>query len=138
MPPLTHRILGPNPTWPARLVALSLVAIIVALSLVPGSERPHTGASGRFEHLMAYCGATFAICIAAARPPLASIVAAFSLLAGAMEITQRFIPGRTFKLVDWVASSAGAALGAVMAAAVLWAIRGALRLRASRSGGSAL
>ncbi|GGH15726.1 hypothetical protein GCM10007036_15900 [Alsobacter metallidurans] len=117
----------------AKLTALGLVAVIVILSVVPGADRPHTGASGQFEHFMAYSGATFLIGIAAARPPTLALPLAFATLAALLEWVQQFIPGRTSQLIDWVASSFGGAIGAFLAAAALWAIRSAWRARASQS-----
>ena len=40
----------------SRAIGLACVAAIIVLSLLPGDERPHTGASGQIEHAIAYFG----------------------------------------------------------------------------------
>lgn len=122
---------GTTAYWAARLTAAALVAVIVVLSVVPGNERPHTSYPGQFEHFIAYGGATFLIGLVASRAPTLAVPVGFSVLAAGLEWIQRFIPGRTSQLIDWIASSAGAAFGAVMAMAALWALRAALRSRVS-------
>ena len=87
------------------------VAVILYLSLVPGTMRPQTGASSHFEHFMAYAGTGFIF--APARARLASLGAAIALawLSGAVEIAQLWIPGRTGEVAGFLWSSAGAWLG---------------------------
>ena len=88
------------------------VGIILYLSLVPGTLRPHSGVSGHLEHFIAYAG-TGALFAASGRRRLALMGAAIGLswLSGAVEIAQLWIPGRTGEVAGFVWSSAGAALG---------------------------
>ena len=84
------------------------VALILYLSLVPGSMRPHTGASSHFEHVMAYA-MTGAVFVPGARHKMARLTAAIGLcwLSGAVEIAQLWIPGRAGEIAGFVWSSAG-------------------------------
>ncbi|MEN9709942.1 MAG: hypothetical protein RIQ68_2350 [Pseudomonadota bacterium] len=88
------------------------VVLILALSLVPGTMRPHTGASGHLEHFMAYA-ITGAVFMPGARSSMAALVAAVGLcwLSGAVEIAQLWIPGRTGEIAGFIWSSSGAWLG---------------------------
>jgi hypothetical protein len=38
-----------------RVAGLTGTLTLVVLSLLPGSERPHTGLPGQLEHVIAYC-----------------------------------------------------------------------------------
>jgi VanZ family protein len=91
--------------------AVCLIALVV-LSLLPGDERPHTGAAGQAEHAVAYFGT--AMFLAFAFQTMRGRVAIISLLIGmaaVLEVFQRLIPGRHSQLIDWLASSSGAVLG---------------------------
>ena len=96
----------------SRAIGLACVAAIIVLSLLPGYERPHTGASGQIEHAIAYFGT--AVFLALGFRTLRDRVAAITLLIGlaaVLEAIQRLIPGRHSQLIDWFASSSGAGLG---------------------------
>jgi VanZ family protein len=84
---------------------------LAVLSLVPGDERPHTGLAGQYEHVMAYALAGFVTRLAGHRIPSRWQLVAFSLAAGAFEICQIWIPGRSPAVIDWLASSIGALIG---------------------------
>ncbi len=88
------------------------VGIILYLSLVPGTLRPHSGVSGHLEHFMAYAG-TGAFYALSGRRRLSLLGAAIGLsrLSGAVEIAQLWIPGRTGEIAGFLWSSAGAGLG---------------------------
>ena len=47
----------------ARVLAFACIAAIAVLSLLPGAERPHTGAPGRVEHFVAYGGTGFLLAL---------------------------------------------------------------------------
>lgn len=89
---------------------LSLVTIAV-LSLVPGSIRPHTGASGNVEHVMAYSGTAFLLSIAFPRLRGWFIMALLVEAAALFEIAQMGIPDRGPGLDNWIAGSFGAVIG---------------------------
>ena len=91
------------------------VALILYLSLVPGTMRPQTGASGHMEHFMAYA-ITGAIFMPGARGSMSALTAAVGLcwLSGAVEIAQLWIPGRTGEVAGFIWSSAGAWLGLLL------------------------
>jgi VanZ family protein len=95
--------------------ALAVVAFAV-LSLVPRELRPHTGAPEFLEHVAAYAlaGALLTLGYGKRRQPL-TIVLSLSLYAAILEIAQIWAPGRNPKFIDFVASSAGALMGSVLA-----------------------
>ena len=106
------------------------VALILSLSLVPGTMRPHTGASGHLEHVMAYA-ITGAIFIPGARGPISMLMAAVGLcwLSGALEIAQLWIPGRTGEIAGFVWSSAGAWFGLLIGHWIWRALHGLTTLK---------
>src|ERR1043166_5333290 len=101
----------------ARFTALGRIAgwvglvLIAVLFLVPGELRPHTGLQGPLEHFTAYVLATTPLMIGHWRRRPASMVALLVIYAGCLETTQLWIPGRVAAIVDFSASSLGAALG---------------------------
>jgi hypothetical protein len=95
------------------------VIFIVVISLVPGDARPHTGAPGQGEHLIAYflTGVLFGL-RGTSRGNLLFIALAFVIGAGVLETAQTWVPGRNSQFGDFVASSAGTLAG-VAAGAML-------------------
>jgi leader peptidase (prepilin peptidase)/N-methyltransferase len=87
---------------------LGLLAIVV-VSVVPGAWRPSTGFGKLLEHAAAYA-VVGAVLAAASRDGWRQILLLIGL-AAALEVLQRWVPGRDSKLMDFVASSAGALLG---------------------------
>jgi membrane associated rhomboid family serine protease len=107
----------------SRVTGLACVAAIIVLSLLPGDERPHTGASGQIEHVAAYLGT--AVLLALGFRTMRNRVAALSALVGlaaALEIMQRLVPGRHSQVIDWFASSMGAGIG-VLAVVLIEGLR---------------
>ncbi|TBW37000.1 VanZ family protein [Siculibacillus lacustris] len=107
-------------TWARRLAPFACTAIVV-LSLLPGTYRPHTGASGNFEHVLAYAGTGLLLALgwAVARTWRGPVF--LSAAAALLEVAQIWIPGRSAGLDNWAASTFGATLGVVLAAA--WVLR---------------
>lgn len=112
----------------AGIAAVMWMAVIFALSSVPGSSVP--GKFGSFGHFVLYFvlgGLYFLALPASGRPRLAFVLAV--ALASAYGITdefhQSFVPDRMPDVMDWVVDTAGA-LTAVSLAALM-------RLRASRA-----
>jgi hypothetical protein len=95
-----------------RVAGWACIVALIILSLVPGSERPHTGLPGQIEHFVAYCGtaAFLGLGYPTAKARFA-IVAMLGLLAVVLEMAQQWIPGRHSQFVDFAASAAGACLG---------------------------
>lgn len=92
-------------------LAAALWLVIVILSLLPGSERPHTGYSGNLEHFVAYLGTGAVTAFAFPTASLLRLALPFCLAAGLFEIAQIFIPGRSPGVDNWMASSLGAFVG---------------------------
>lgn len=104
-----------RPRLHAALVAVSAAswAVLTVLSLLPGSERPHTGWSGNLEH-----GVAYALSAGATRLCLFGVLSrmqllGFSLASALFEICQIWISGRSPGLDNWAASTAGALVGIV-------------------------
>ena len=87
--------------------------------LVPGSDRPHTGASGNVEHVMAYVLAAAVTRLAFPHVQSRWQIIAFSAASAVFEICQIWIPGRSAGIDNWLASSSGAVVGVVLVRAVL-------------------
>jgi VanZ family protein len=104
----------------ARAAGLFCVLAIIALSLVPGVYRPHTGLPGKVEHFIAYCstGAVFALGFWSIGSRIV-IALSLTLLAGLMEILQMWVPGRHPAIADAVASSMGGLLGIALGGLLL-------------------
>jgi hypothetical protein len=90
------------------------VAIICILSILPGAERPHTGAPGQIEHAMAYALTAGALALRYPRRWL-PIIISLAVLSMALEAVQIFVPGRHAQIKDIVASAGGAAIGTALA-----------------------
>jgi VanZ family protein len=96
----------------ARYSAWTCVALIIILSLLPGSERPHTGAPGKLEHFLAYTGtgvfAAFGYSLASQR---FIFWMAIVILSSLLEFLQQYVPGRGPDAFDALASSSGLTSG---------------------------
>jgi len=94
-----------------RAGAWCCLALVGALSWLPGSMQHRTGLSGHVEHLFAYFVTAGALTLAYPRSgglKLASLLAAYAAL---LEFGQFYVPGRSAQVGDWLVSSLGAALG---------------------------
>jgi hypothetical protein len=116
-------VLPPGQTPPMPLTSIAKlcwiagwagIAMICILSIVPGSERPHTGAPGQIEHMMAYALTAGALALRYPRRWL-SIIVSLSALSVMLEAAQVFIPARHAQIRDIIASGGGAAVGAALA-----------------------
>src|SRR5262249_35911917 len=87
------------------------------LSLVPGNERPHTGLTGQFDHVIAYCGTAGLLGLGYPTTKVRfEIVAMLALLAAVLEVAQLWVPGRHSQFIDFAMSSGGACFGMLAAA----------------------
>ena len=96
------------------------VCLLVLLSLVPGAYRPHTGAPGDIEHLLAY-GLTAAALALGWRSPfhIVSIVLGLLILASGLEFAQLFVPGRGASWETALVSGFGGVCGVVLGPGLL-------------------
>ena len=94
----------------ARIATPFAVLVIIVFSWVPGDERPHTGASGQFEHLLAYALAAAGMVVGFPTHRL-NIALRLIGLAAILEVGQLWIPGRTSLLIDFIVSSGGTLVG---------------------------
>src|SRR4029450_5552411 len=106
------------------LLAYFGVFLIVIVSLVPGTWRPHTGAGGSMEHLAAYTLVATAFGFGLANTRQAFVYGiGLTAVAGLLEELQHFSPGRTPNIEGCLASSSGVWLGFGMSAIVIMVLR---------------
>jgi hypothetical protein len=99
----------------ARIFGWLAVIVIVVLSVVPGDARPHTGASGYFEHIAAYLITAGLLTFGyEARHSPVIIAIGLSALSGLMEILQIYVPGRHAGFDDLAVSSVAAISGVAL------------------------
>jgi VanZ family protein len=106
--------------FPLALAYASTVAIVV-VSLVPVQLRPHLFAISQFDHFGSYLATGIAFAFAFKRfSNLVAAIVFLAVLAGLLEIAQHWIPGRTPRVSDWVASSLGAFVGLAFVLSIRW------------------
>ena len=119
----------------AQAAGVVSVGLLILLSLVPGAYRPHTGAPGDLEHLLAY-GLTAAALAIGWRSPVQIVVIILGLLvlASGLEVAQLFVPGRGASWETALVSGFGGVCGIVLGAGLLWGLqfREAARRRPAR------
>jgi hypothetical protein len=108
----------------ARIAGWAGIAAITILSLVPGSERPHSGFPGQVEHFAAYACTGLAVSLGYLGPrERLAFWSGLAAASGVFEILQMWIPGRDAKIQDAFASTAGLTtgllIGATLAAQIL-------------------
>lgn len=95
-----------------RVAGWLLVAGIILLSVLPGPDRPHSGAPGHFEHVVAYLLASIVLALGyPSHPARIALLSLLVALSGALELLQLTIPGRTGEWAGFVGSSAGTLIG---------------------------
>src|SRR5262249_26475766 len=97
-----------------RFVGWLGVAAIGILSLVPGDARPGLGnhIPGQFNHFLAYLVTASALASGdRSRACALDSLLGLTVYAGLLEIAQLWIPGRTSRLSDFIASGLGALIG---------------------------
>lgn len=97
----------------ARVLAWSLAAAIVVLSVVPPTLRPETALPHCAEHFGIFCATGIAFGLAHNRRHLLLLVL-LAMFAGGVEILQLMAPGRHARLSDFVVDAVAACVGAVM------------------------
>lgn len=80
------------------------VAILIVLSLLPGSERLHTGLAGKLERLIA-CAGTGAVAVVGYPTPWQRLIfwASVATLIFVLEYLQRYAPGGHADVLDSIA-----------------------------------
>lgn len=104
-----------------RIAAMLVLAGIAVAALYPAANGlPRTRLPGPVEHFLAYAAAAAIATFAfrrLVRPPV--LAAAMIVYAALLEIAQRWAPGRSAELIDFVGSAAGVVLGVTFCAAAL-------------------
>jgi len=100
-----------------RAAAWILLVVIAALSLVPSRLRPESGLPNNFEHLATFAAAGAAFGLGYSRRPN-SLMIGLVIFAGAIELTQVFVPGRHARLSDFVVDAVSMCVG-VMAGSII-------------------
>lgn len=113
---MTRREHRDTPPRGARIVAVLVLALTLALLLTPGNAVPDTDVpnSDKLVHAALFGLLAFTHALAWPRvrlPIMALIVIAFG---AATEITQTVVPGRSADMLDLLADAAGAVLGLVI------------------------
>lgn len=100
------------------IAGFACIVILVVLSLLPARDMIRTGAPKGVEHFIAYFLSAAILSAGIGRKTEMRVAVGLVLLSGLMEGLQHFSPGRTPHLSDFVASSGGAAAGAL--AVAIW------------------
>jgi VanZ family protein len=103
-------LMGPRLKKICRASAWLLALAIVVLSLVPPSYRPITEASHNLEHLAIFLATGFAFGVAYPDKSFALVIE-LVIFCGAIELAQRWVPGRHARLSDFIVDAAAACIG---------------------------
>ncbi len=109
-----------NSVW-LRGLTLAAVIGLAFVSLVPAAHSPpRTALPGAVEHFLAYFAVSgMAVFVFRRNLPVPILVTAMIAYAAILETAQRWAPGRSPALLDFVASAAGALIGALLCLVVL-------------------
>jgi VanZ family protein len=105
-------VLRPDLTQAARIVAWSLAAAIVVLSVIPPALRPETAAPHNFEHFLIYWPTGLASGLGFRRR-LGLLAILLLIFTGSVEIAQLFVPGRHARLSDFVVDASAMWIGLI-------------------------
>jgi VanZ family protein len=83
--------------------------------MLPAGVVPRTEMGGHLEHVIAYAGTAFFVVLAVSEGSLLRIGSALIAYAGVLELLQRYSPGRTSSVRDFMYSAAGVVLGCAVA-----------------------
>jgi VanZ family protein len=101
----------------ARIVAWTLAAILLVLSVVPPDLRPETGVPHYFEHFLAYGVTGAAFCLGYERKP--NLLSVYLLIfCAVIEILQLFVPGRHARLADFATDAIAACVGIAIVSSI--------------------
>ncbi len=99
-----------------RVAAWASVMALTPLSLLAGVHVPRTDVGGHLEHVLAYAGTALFVAMATREGAILRIGSALIAYAGVLEFLQRYAPGRTSSLRDFLHSAGGVVLGCAVAA----------------------
>ena len=94
-----------------RFSAWACILAVTVLSLTPAEQMMRTGVGGHVEHVLAYAGTAFITAMAFAERGFSRVIMALIVYAGGLEFLQRFSPGQTSSIGDFMFSSAGVVTG---------------------------
>jgi VanZ family protein len=100
-------------------VSIVCASVLGALSLLPAGSFHRTTLGNHTEHAIAYAAAAFLVVLAQREHPSARALVLLILYAAVLEYMQRFSPGRTPHMEDFLFS----ALGVLMGGSAAWAFR---------------
>jgi VanZ family protein len=97
-----------------RILAWILVVGIVVVSVVPASERPETGVTHNYEHLLAFDLVGLVFALAYSWRPMVLLLSGivFALL---LELVQIPLPTRHARIGDFLVDAFGVSLGITLA-----------------------
>ena len=99
-----------------RAAGLFGLGLIVVLSIIPGEMQIRTSSPKGVEHFVAYLMVALALVLGYRQRIYAPAISLFLIaVAGALELFQTLVPGRTATLADWEAGTMGAIFGTVFA-----------------------
>lgn len=105
--------------WLFAVVVIALGSVIYG-SLTPGHLRPRSGLDGHVEHVLAYLILGLALMVfVESFERLAILLVVLLGLAAAVELLQRWIPGRSCRWTHFLASCAGVAGATIVGAGKL-------------------
>lgn len=105
--------------WLFAAAVLALAGVFYG-SLVPGQLRPRSGLDGHVEHVLAYLVLGLVLmAFVQSYMMLAIMLLLLLVLAAAMELLQRWIPGRSCRWSHFLASCAGGGAAVLVGAGKL-------------------
>jgi VanZ family protein len=99
-----------------RVGAWASVLLLALLSLLPSEHLTRTGAGGHLEHLLAYMCAMLLLATVHGERGILRCALALIAYAGVLEFLQRYSPGRTSSLRDFLYGAGGVVLGCAVVA----------------------
>ena len=101
----------------ARIIGWVLAVVIAVLSLVPPQLRPETGAPHNVEHFGIFFATAVAFGFGYNHKPVI-VAVALVIFAGAIEVSQIFVPGRHARWSDFIVDAAALCVGVTVASFV--------------------
>jgi VanZ family protein len=99
-----------------RAATLLCILAIAILSLLPAERLTRRTLGGHLEHVFAYLATASIAGMAYRERHLAQLLLALFAYAGSLEFLQRFSPGRSSSVEDFMFSAIGIALGVALSA----------------------
>lgn len=111
-------------SWLRWIPAFAWAALVFTLTSIPNPDLPDVPGGDKVAHTMMYAvlGALVAYALAPSRRRGTWLWVAFAATAAVAaldEVHQRYIPGRSESVADWIADVSGAGL-ALLVSAALW------------------